>query len=241
MIATCHLRSVVLASAILSLAGPALAASPRDVDDCVQQDDQERRIAGCTRIIEDAQQSVSERADAYTARGNAHMNRQDYDRATADYDEAIRLEPSPTRHQNRGAAYHSKGEFDRAVAEFGEAIKLDANFAIAHRSRCWSRILANRDLPQAAADCSEALRLEPDNLGTFDRRALAYLKLGRFTEAIADFDAALRADPRKAYSLYGRGYAKAKQGDPVAGVADMAAAEQIRADIAEVFARLGVK
>ena len=44
-----------------------------------------------------------------------------------------------------------------------------------------------------------------------------------------------------AVTLYGRGLAKLKKGDRDGGNADIAAAKAIRADIADNFARYGVK
>jgi hypothetical protein len=51
----------------------------------------------------------------------------------------------------------------------------------------------------------------------------------------------LRVNPKEASSLYGRGVAKLKKGDSNAGNSDIAAAKAIQADIAEEFARYGVK
>ena len=58
--------------------------------------------------------------------------------------------------------------------------------------------------------------------------------------AIADYDAALHLEAKRATALYGPGTAKLKKGD-ASGDADIAAAKAIKADIAEEFARYGVK
>jgi tetratricopeptide (TPR) repeat protein len=67
------------------------------------------------------------------------------------------------------------------------------------------------------------------------------LRLNRWDDAIADYDATLKIDSRKAYSLYGRGIAKLRKGDTAAGQADIAAAKAAQANIAEEFAKYGVK
>jgi tetratricopeptide (TPR) repeat protein len=108
-------------------------------------------------------------------------------------------------------------------------------------SRCWARAIVGKELQEAVADCNESLRLRPGDAETFDSRGFAYLKLGDFEKSIADYDAALKIDPKKAYSLYGRGFAKQKKGDQADGDADMSAAKAIRADIADIFTRYGVK
>ena len=47
--------------------------------------------------------------------------------------------------------------------------------------------------------------------------------------------------PNFADSLYGRGLAKRKKGDATGGQADVAAAKALRPDVAEEFAKYGVK
>ena len=59
--------------------------------------------------------------------------------------------------------------------------------------------------------------------------------------AIADYDAALKLSPKLAEALYGRGVARQRNGDTAAGNADLAVAEATRTNIAEEFARYGVK
>jgi tetratricopeptide (TPR) repeat protein len=110
---------------------------------------------------------------------------------------------------------------------------LDPKFASAYNSRCWARVITGQQLQQALADCSESLRLRPDEF--------AYLKLDRPGDAIVDFSAALAINPRFASSLYGRGLAKLKRGDRTGADADIAAAKAIKAGIAEELARYGIK
>ena len=61
-----------------------------------------------------------------------------------------------------------------------------------------------------------------------------------FDAAASDFDAALKLNPKLASALYGRGLAKLKNEDG-SGEADIAAAKELQADIAEEFARYGVQ
>jgi tetratricopeptide (TPR) repeat protein len=118
---------------------------------------------------------------------------------------------------------------------------LDPKFASAYNSRCWARVITGQQLQQALADCTESLRLRPDDSDTLDSRGFAYLKLDRPGDAIVDFSAALAINPRFASSLYGRGLAKLKRGDRAGADADIAAAKAIKAGIAEELARYGIK
>src|SRR5215471_15589508 len=71
---------------------PATAASQAERDDC-QAEDTDRAVAACTRIIERPDGTARIRSRAYIYRGNGRYNKGDFDRAIADYTEAIRLEP----------------------------------------------------------------------------------------------------------------------------------------------------
>ena len=95
-------------------------------------------------------------------------------------------------------------------------------------------------LEQALADCNESLRLKSDPY-TFDSRGLVHLKMGRYDAAIADYDAVLRQLPDFADSLYGRALAKRKRGDAAGSEADLAASKALRPDVAQEFAKYGVK
>ena len=62
-------------------------------------------------------------ADAYCGRGSAYSCKGKPEKAIADDDEAIRLEPRrPDGYILRGWAHAIKGEPDKAVADFDEAV-----------------------------------------------------------------------------------------------------------------------
>ena len=64
-------------------------------------------------------------APAYLNRGFAYGKKGDLDRAIADYDEAIRLDPKcAVYHLNRGDTYRLKGEYDKALADYEETLAL---------------------------------------------------------------------------------------------------------------------
>jgi tetratricopeptide (TPR) repeat protein len=199
-------------------------------------------IAACTRAIGSGTYRGHDLSALFNDRGIRLVNSGETDRAIADYSEAIRFDPvNANTWYNRGKAWRIKGDYDRAIADVSEAIRLTPKDVDAWNNRCYARTLAGRDLAQALADCNEALRLSPNDVGTLDTRGLVYLRLGRFDAAIADYDLVLARYPKIPETLYGRGLAKRGQGDATGAAADIAAAKAIKADIAEVFARFGVR
>jgi tetratricopeptide (TPR) repeat protein len=179
---------------------------------------------------------------AMQGRGDACFAKKDYDRAIADYSAAIWLTPNNFRlYQDRAQAYEMKAQYDRAIADYSEVIRMQPRLAATYIDRCHVRLISNRELPQALADCNEALRLVPSDIAARDYRGLAHLRLGHYDKAIVDYDAVLKASSIRATALYGRGVAKRKQGDNVGSQEDMTAARLIRPDIVDEFIRLGVK
>ena len=181
-------------------------------------------------------------AATFTNRGIAWHDRRDYDRALADTNEAIRLDPSFYFARSiRGLVWHAKGDFNNAIADYAEAIRLDPKDYGARMNRCWTRAAFNRDLEQALVDCNEGLRLEPDQPDVLETRAFVYFRMSRMAEAIADYERALKLDPRLPRALFVGGVINFASGDVAGAKADVATAMTIQKDIAEEFARYGVR
>lgn len=69
-------------------------------------------------------------------RGNAFLRQGNLNRAKADYDEAIRLDPkNPAPYNNRGYVHAKQGRFTQAVADFSQALLLKPGYAEAFVGR----------------------------------------------------------------------------------------------------------
>jgi len=183
-------------------------------------------------------------AAGYMHRGNTYARRGDWDRAIADHSEAIRMDPAfANGFYNRGLTYSRKGDHEHAIADFTKGIELTASSSQLWGQRCWSRAVIGKQLKEAVEDCDKAAALSPKIPQIFAYRGFAWLKLGQFDKALADYDMAfaLTKSPDHADWLYVRGMAKLKKGDAAGGNADIASAKAGRADIAEEYAKYGVK
>jgi tetratricopeptide (TPR) repeat protein len=200
------------------------------------------QIQGCTAVITAGRVGGKELAWAYDKRGTGYKRSNDLDRALADYNQAIAVDPAyAMAFYNRGSLYDGKDDHARAIADYDAAIRADANYADAYNGRCLARAEVGSDLALALSDCNQALKLRPGDAYILDSRGFVYLRLGRFDDAIADYDTALKTNPKIATSLYGRGVAKQKKGDSAGGTVDMAAANLLDPSIAGEFASYGVK
>ena len=141
-------------------------------------------------------------ATAYTNRGWAWMMKDELDKAIADLDEAIRLDPKDAMaYTNRGAAWLKKDELDKAIADLDEAIRLDPKHAMAYQQ-------PRRRLADEAAARQGHRRLRrgdparsPECPGAQESRVRPGCTARSIDKAIADFDEAIRLDPRDADRL----------------------------------------
>ena len=75
-------------------------------------------------------------AEIFFDRGNEYLDQDDLDRAIAEFDKAIQLNPNLTgAYHNRGYAFGMKGDLDRAISDLDKAIQLDPNYALAYSNR----------------------------------------------------------------------------------------------------------
>ena len=157
----------------------------------VQVAQPDQQVAACTAIIEAGQETPTNMAVAYCARGVAFHARDQLNRAIADYDESVRIGPkSPTGYRCRGYGNFARGALDEAISDFNEAIALDPNSAsFLARGRAYR---AKGDLSRAIADYDEALRLDPNNAMAFNNRAAALIQ--RQDSVVRSRISAMRSD-----------------------------------------------
>ncbi|HUY91442.1 MAG TPA: tetratricopeptide repeat protein [Pirellulales bacterium] len=142
--------------------------------------------------------------DYLALRANTFREKGDDEQAIADYSSAIRL--SPSRWQSfeaRARLWLNKDEYDRAIADFDEAIRLNPSPELASLDwvgRAGAR-LAKGDSEQAVKEFNEAVRLSADDPWIRDyvrgSRAIAWLGLERYDDAISDLEKGIESSPRQ--------------------------------------------
>jgi len=100
--------------------------------------------------------------------------------------------------------------------------------------------MLGKELDQALADCSRAIRYQPGDSDALTSRGLVELRLGKLDPAISDFSSVIRKQSQSPWALYGRGVAELRKGLKPRGDADIAAATRQEPDIAAGEAKLGV-
>ena len=82
-------------------------------------------------------------------------------------------------------------------------------------------------LEDTIADCTEAIRLDPDSPQLYLERAGAYSRLDRYAEAVADYDLAISLDADNAAAYLGRCHAKSELGRHEEAIEDYDRAVQL--------------
>jgi len=101
--------------------------------------------------------------------------------------------------KEEGNEFFKLGNMDKALEMYAKALSMakeddrDLRAAIyANRALIWHQLYNHNEVVK---DCTEALKLQPQNVKALVRRALAYEALERFQHALDDFRAVLLLEP----------------------------------------------
>ena len=233
-------RHVTTALILLGLAG--FCPTPGLADDMQTCNDAsgEAAIAACTRALNSGRLQRDDRVRAHNARGMAWKQGGDYDRAIADYNAALQINPKYFfAHYNRGISYTVKGEWDRAIADFDTAIRLNPKSKEAHNNR-GGAYMEKGELDRAIADFTTVLRLDPKFASGYGNRGVAFRRKGELDRAIADYNQAIRLDPSYANAYNGRGVAYQEKGDHDRAIVDFGEALRLDPGDARAYVNRGV-
>jgi len=130
----------------------------------------------------------------YLNRGVAWKKLNFFDKAFADYDKAIEINPKYyVAYSNRGSSYISLFRYPEAMADLNKAIEINPKYASAYSNRglVKSRLGNYRE---AIEDFDKALVLEPDNSIIYSNRGVARVGNGDYAGAVRDFEFAVILD-----------------------------------------------
>jgi tetratricopeptide (TPR) repeat protein len=130
------MRLKVLIIAITALVSPELHATgadtstvpPIDPASCmaaIAAGDDDKVTAECAALIDNEKTAKADRIKALVARAGIFTRKDQLDRAIADYDAVLRLEPQADIYNSRGELWWKRGDRPKALADFAAAIKLN--------------------------------------------------------------------------------------------------------------------
>lgn len=193
------LRVIPLTLAILISNAAIAAAEPQAGDDLAtcrdRQAEAQARATACDNLLKADKLGGKDKSLALVVRGNALINKRDYDRAIEALSSAIDLDPDNVGAINlRGLSHERKGEDDLAMADYNLAIQKRANFGYAYNNRGTIH-LRRGALQSALDDFNLSIKYTPTFLLGWTNRARMRTLNKDFDGAIADFAAAEKIDP----------------------------------------------
>jgi tetratricopeptide (TPR) repeat protein len=165
----------------------------------------DERISACSQLIQSGWDSDRNLAVSYFNRGAAQEKKGDLDRAIADFNQALQIQPSYAKAYNgRGIAYLRQCASDQALLDFNRAIELNPAFIQAYNNRA-ATLLSKGQADRAVADATAAIQIDSGYAFAYATRAASNTKLRELSLAAADIDRALSIDPKLPAAYNARG------------------------------------
>ncbi|MGO9914166.1 MAG: tetratricopeptide repeat protein [Isosphaeraceae bacterium] len=139
------------------------------------------------------------------ARGRAHLVKEEFDDAIADFTDAVRLDPAHApAYVARAEAWARKHYRDRELADITTAVKLDPRNTAYRVARGQSCSVQGRH-EEAMADFNAALGMEPENPALWVARGNEWRRDLKLDEALADYTRAIQLKPDFTLAYISRG------------------------------------
>ncbi len=153
-----------IAIAAVMVLGVCTSATADDRESCKTASG-DAAIEACTRAIDSKKYNGKKNARVlsllYTNRGVEYEIKKEFDKAIADHDQAIKIDPkNPAAYNNRGNAYMGKQDYQHAIADFDQAIKLNPKYAEAFFNRGMAK-REHGDVAGGETDIAQAKELQP--------------------------------------------------------------------------------
>lgn len=146
----------------------------------------------------------AEYAPAYNKRGETYRL-EDYDKAIADFDKAIRIDPSLADALfNKGKLYLALENQKEAIIYLTQALDIDPKNNDARRIRA-TCLTVSKEYEKAAADYTLLLENGINDSETYLQRAKLYDNLGKQAKSLSDYNESIRLDKKNKDAYISRG------------------------------------
>jgi len=163
-------------------------------------------------------------------KGEKKPGENEYDRALADFNISIAMNPNSAKvFTNRANIYGLKNNFDLALADYSRAIELDKSDVQTFFNRAITYSIM-KQFDKAIDDYTTVLAMQPDLMAAKQNRAYLNIDNNTPAKALEDLDALIKYNPGNPDYYFYRGLAYYKLGNNQAALADNSAAVQLKPD-----------
>lgn len=176
-------------------------------------------------------------AYVYMQRGCVYNEIEEYDKAVADMNEAIRLDP------NNAEYFFKRGDlcndYNAKLSDFSRAIELDsgnANYLL----RRGILLFHSEEFDKAICDFTNAVKLDLNNFNAYNWRGDAYRKQRHYDRAITDYTKLIEIDASFTFPFYLRGQCYEETGNPDAALSEYSKAIEHDSNYATPLSARGI-
>ncbi len=161
------------------------------------------QIGENTRTLSEEIEANPTEVQAYLDRGSAYSLLCEWDRALADYDKVLELEPGNSyAHSNRGYVFFNRGEWSLAIEAFSESLKIEkCADTYVKRATAYGRSEMRQE---AQNDLKQAMRMDECEPNNFYASGLYHQWCENYDEAVSYYDSCISARPDEAEAYWYR-------------------------------------
>ncbi len=165
-------------------------------------------------------------ADDYFVRGGAYLQRGNYEKALADYSQAIQLRPDfAEAYGNRQKIHFWQGKYQQAIEDGNRAIQLNPDLDTAYIFRGFAQAKLG-NIRDQLADLDQAVTRAPKSATAYSYRSYAHYLQSNYPLALADAERAVKRDAQSSWAYAVRGLARSKVGRRQSALEDGSSAIQ---------------
>ncbi|MDX1935158.1 MAG: tetratricopeptide repeat protein [Capsulimonadales bacterium] len=160
------------------------------------EDDVKAALADYEEYIAQATAANQDPSDAYRSRADAYLITKNYDKAISNYSLYLAKNAKDSYAlERRGVAYEESKNVDAAMKDFRDALAVNPTSANAQAGV--TRIMLTRDPKTALAELSKGISNPPkkEQKDKVASRALVYMQLKDYANAVRDYDFLAKVDP----------------------------------------------
>jgi tetratricopeptide (TPR) repeat protein len=190
----------------------------------------------CFGFLSGSVQAASDDIQSYIDRGEAYSKEGQSDKAMAEFNKALELDPKNANAINdRGLEFWFKGDIDSALADYNKAIEINPSLAVSYNNRGLLYGKGKGEFDLAIADLTKAIEIDPKFIDAYLSRGMAYSFKQEFDKSIADYSKVIEINPNVSDAYFNRAAAYFYKGEYAEAWKDVHYLQSIRGKVPAEF------